>query len=303
MRNSKELLNDMGELTSIEWNTKLAEEYCLSFEVFHRYVSNYEYVQISEDNIHHKMKPLKEIDPNMSEKTVMDNFSGESDECLSISTSMRDLGQIEFEAGDIIDNIIYCGFLFNDSFMASSLYKNSIFNNCVSVNTDFSNSKIIQSKFIDCDFSDSTFDGATFIKCIFFDCNFKNARMSNVSFYDCLIYNCDFYESDFDYSDLSTSLIHNCNICNAHMRNVTLTSCSFSYCDFSNTNLRDSSIFDCNLISVDFSKSLLDGMFMAGSLATNVEVDEMYSNLFGIDSDDEELIDFNDDDEEEYDED
>lgn len=302
MRNAKELLNDMTELTSVEWNTKLAEEYCMNFDTFSRFVSTYEYIQVSEDNIHHKMKPLKEIDPNKPEQTLMENISGDSDEdCLQISTSMRDLGNVEFEAGDIMDQMIFCGFMFSESLVTSSLFKNCIFNNCISNNSDFTSSRIIQSKFIDCDFSDSNFDGTVFVKCVFFDCNLKNLRLSNVDFYDCLIYNCDLYDSDLDYSSFTTTLIHNCNFNNSHLRNSSWISTSVSYCNFVNTNMRDSSLYDCNLISVDYNKSHLDGVFMASSMATNVEADMMYANIFGLgDSEeyDEDFFESEDDDDE-----
>ena len=289
MRNSDQLIHDMSELTPIEWNNELAKEYNLPFDDFLKIVSSYEYVAVSEDNIHHKMKKLTNIDSEKIETNNEDN--GEK---LIINSSFRDIGDIEFDSGDIIDQMIFCGFTFNESTIAYVLFKNTILNNCISTESDFSNVRFIQCKLIDCDFSKSNMSGAIFTKTAFYDCNFKNARLSNSSFYDCIFYNCQFYDADCDYILINSSLIHNCFFDNSSMRGSSFIASSVSNTSFVNTNLRDSSLFDTNLITINFKKSLLDDVFLSGVISSDVDIDVIYAEIFGINinNDDDDPLEF-----------
>lgn len=297
MRNSDQLIHDMSDMSPIEWNNELAKEYGLTFDEFLKLVSNYEYVTVSEDNIHHKMKKLTEID---SEKVNAENSKSETEEVLVINSSFRNIGNIEFDPGDILDQMIFCGFTFNESTVSSVMFKNSILNNCISTDSDFSNARFIQCKLIDCDLSRSDLSGVVFTKTAFYDCNFKNARLSNSSFYDCIFYNCQFYDSDCDYLQINSSLIHNCIFDNSSMRAISSIASSISNTSFTNTNLRDSSLFDTNLITVDFKKSLLDNVFLSGTVSSDVDIDVIYADIFGINlksnDDDEDSLDYEEED-------
>ena len=269
MRNPEELLSDLSELTSMEWNSVLAEEYKMELNDFIRVVSNYNYQIASEDNIHHKMKPVFSLKDKIVETPS-----------LTVSSYIRDLGDVEFNPGECFDNIIFCGFIFNKANAIANLVKNCVYYNCISTNSVFGSSQYVQDKFIDCDFSETDFSECIVTKCVFYDCSFRKARFISSNFYDCVFYNCDFNESDMDASLINSSFIHNCSFNQASIKSNSYTSNSISYCSYSNSSLRDTSFYDCNLININFISSNLDGVVLIGTESNNALIDEMYSDIF-----------------------
>lgn len=272
MRTNSELIEDLANLSSSEWNERLAEEYKLPLDKFSELTSTYNYRVTSEDNIHHKIKSVFDM------ASEVEN----SEDKIEVNSFMRDIGSVEFDAGDSFDSLIFCGFVFNDSYSMNSLIKSCNYYNCVSQGSNFSSSRYIQTVFIDCDFKESEFSETIFTKCSFYDCNFRKARFISTDFYDCVFYNCEFGEIDADASQFNSNFIHNCVFTNSSMKVVRFTSCSISFCDFSNSLMRDSSLYDCNLIEIDFRSTNMADVQVVGTQSNNVMIDVMYSELFGI---------------------
>lgn len=287
MRNAEEIIKDLGELSPIEWNSALAKEYDLSEEEFIKIVSAYNYTVLSEDNIHHKMKPVYAIiSEKLTNKPIEDNKSIK--DIIKISSVVRDVGGILFELGDVLDQMIFCGFVMRESQMSALIIKNCIFNNCTMVGTNFQSTRFIQCKFIDCDFSGADFSSSLFIKCQFFENNFRNATCNDLKIYDGAFYNCELFESDFDGSSVVNTLIHGTSFVNGSFKNIDFLSTVITYCDFKNSSLKNSSFLDCNLISIDLRDSTLNGLALVGTYKSALLVDAMYSDLFEGSSDDSE---------------
>ena len=292
MRNAMELANDLFTLNSNEWNLKLSEEYDIPYDQFIMLVNTYSYMSTSEDAIHSRMKPLHVVKPNEPKRSDSEEIvqlvtpPTAEENALRLSSIIRDLGSLFMDSGTILNQIIMCGFICENSELSSILIKSSVINNCLFAGSNFQNSKIVQTKFIDCDFSNCDLRGVTFAKSQFYDCVFNEAQLSQISMFDVVLYKCQIQHSDGDDSTFVTTSIHDCDFSNTHLKRTSIISSVLSYSTFNNTILNDAELFDTNLISIDFSSAELKGIVLCDCPATSLQIDAIYADLFGFTSGD-----------------
>lgn len=296
MRDSTELAEDLSNLSSMDWNIKLAKEYGMTHDQFISTVNSYAYISTSEDAIHSKMKPLHLVKPNEPKRSDSDSIINISvvddmDNSVKISSIVRNLGSLLIDPGGIIIQKIMCGFICEDSLLSNTLIKSSVFNNCIFTNSDFACSKIIQTKFIDCDFTNTDFRGAVVSKSQFYECVFNESQLAQIIMSDVILYKCQIQHTDSDDTTFITCTMHDCDFSNTHLKRSKILGSVLSYSIFNNTILNEMELYDTNLISIDLSKSEMRGITLCDCSSTSLKIDSIYAEQFGFvktDSEDEE---------------
>src|ERR1035437_7873933 len=117
MRNAIELTNDLFTRTPSEWNMKLAEEYEIPIDQFIQLLNSYSYMSTSEDAIHSRMKHLHLVKPNEAKRSVTEDINKNTpdENAMKISSIIRDLGTIYMENGERFNQLLLCGFIFENS--------------------------------------------------------------------------------------------------------------------------------------------------------------------------------------------
>lgn len=291
MRNAKELATDLVNLTSTEWNIRLSEEYEIPYEQFIQLVNNYGYTATSEDSIHRRMRPIhtikKDGEKQQSREEYQETSNTLEENIIKMSSFVRTIGAIFVDPGYVINQMLMCGFICENSELSNILIKNSVFNNCIMTASNFVNSRIVQSKFIDCDFSSCDLRNTIITKSQFYECVFNEAQLSQLEMFDVVLYKCQFQHADSDDISMVTTTIHDCDFSNSHMKRAKILSGVLSYSHFNNTILTEAELFDTHLISIDLSKSDLKGLLISDCPSTSVQIDPMYASLLGIQVEDE----------------
>ena len=278
MRTSEQLLNDLFELSPIQWNLELSKEYNMEYGSFIQYINTYEYKESSEDSIHHRISHIYDqpISPLGREP---------SDESPKVDITIRELSPLAVVNGQMFNQIIMCGFDAKNSDILGALIKGCVFRNCIFTGSFFTSSNIIFSKFIDCDFSNCDMSNVTIAKSQFYECVFSGAKLCQAILSDAILYKCQMFGCDLDDTHIITSSLHDCEIDNASLKRIQLLGGIVSYTSFENSNLIDANLFDMSVISIDLTLATLDGVILCDVMSTSLKIDPMYAHIFGLGTD------------------
>lgn len=281
-RDSKQILDDLIILNSLEWNKALAEEYNTTVDQLDSDIS-YSYFNLDENIIHFNKNNFKkkmdtEIRDNLTRGTIPDDRGVRK---LMLNSVKRTISEAVIPLGKSFTGVILCGIEFKNV-----IFENTCFDNCVFYNCSFLQCEMVElifttCKFIGCEIAESSLADTFFIKTALFSMNFiSNDHSEQLHFIDSSLFNNQFISNELDNSILSSNLIQNCYFTGNSMKRTRFFNVILANTNFENNNLKDSSIKNSNLYNIVFKNNDMRNMMCISSDKTIITYEQMYEYVF-----------------------
>ena len=269
MRTSKQLFNDLVNLTADEWNKKMSTELGVSVEHLRAHLVVKETLTRSEDRLNitvMKAKVSNEfkketnsmgesflVTPKLS-KYVLRMRDGDEIIAHSIACTGKFIIGMDFRdselSGSYFCDCVFFNCDFSKSQMDTTVFNGCVINNCFFHGVDLSTSYIIRSSILDSVFNDSTLDNSTIIDTMFIGVQGVMCKMS-----DTRISGSGFVESFFIGSQMPGSFWVMTSSIMTEFRDSDMSESSFLDCIFTSSDFRGCSFKDSNFSCVTVSRN------------------------------------------------
>jgi fluoroquinolone resistance protein len=286
MRDAQELFEDLVNLTSDDWNAKVAAELGMSVELLKIAVITKENLSNSEDRLHLDIKSndVTELFESQKGEDVEANNSPIEDDRLYTS---RSLNKYVMRINDYAPyaNSIACtgkiivGLDFRDADLADSYFCECVFFNC-----DFTGTQLSTVAFSGCAFNDCTLVGADFSGSVVTRCRFMESNLDNTLFEyavitDSVMLACQLMLSNFFQAKILNSGFNDCTGNGISFKDVAFISTAFTLCVFPDSNFKRTSLIDVILVQTDFRGCSFEGASATCVTSSRTMVDDKFKYL------------------------
>lgn len=303
MRNEDEIISDLFELSSFQWNSKLAEEFNFDLPAMITAVNDYSYTVPSEDSIHNsgRLTRQRELVNTISSESFT-NDSNTKDLitnidaiCGAIATTRRSISNVSIDYGYFFRNYVFFGICFNDMDMPGIIFDGCVFSNCIFDECLFSGATFTGCRFLECEYDECDFAGSDFNKCALFGVNFINCAIEDATYADCVQHNVSYTGSELDNLKVISGSMHRVDIDTSSLKRASICCVIFSVSKIMNSNLRNIRLTNNKFIGCGFNMLHVDAGIQSANSFLGCDIPSDLEDFFHVDEY-EEINEENDDD-------